>query len=165
MLKFKAFESTPKHFFFVYSSKQGITYRMCKDSDSECIFKKCFKWIKHTQKQTREKQSTPQTSYLFEIAHPYFEPIECTGMRVRAIHPHYHDNTDCVTLSCELWDRFSGAELCLLIWPQLSVSVFLLDVSFSTYSFTEYVCVCVFMWVEGGERGGVNHTDVCVVNI
>lgn len=115
---------------------------MCTSKTLNAFFK-CFKRMKHMQKQTCEKQSTHQISYLFKITHPYFEPIECTGMRVRAIHPHYHDNTDCVTLSVNCGIDFQEQNSAYSSDRSSSVSVFLLDVSFSTYSFTQYVCVCV----------------------
>lgn len=64
------------------------------------------------------------------------------------LNSHYHDNLrtewpSVVNCGIDFVPCESGAELCLLIWPQLSVSLFLLDVSFSPYCYTAYISVCV----------------------
>lgn len=80
--------------------------------------------------------------------HMYTHALKHTDVRKSGLlNSHYHDNTrtewpSAVNCGIDFVPGASGAELCLLIWPQLSVSLFLLDVSFSSYCYTEYVCVC-----------------------
>lgn len=145
--RLKAHRST-----FFYSSKQGMSERMCT-SKTLNAFLKCFKRMKHMQKQTWK---TIHTSNIISVQN--HTPIFRTYWMHRHESKGYSSSLPwqhwlCDPL-CELWDRFSGAELCLLIWPQLfclglSPWCLLLHLQFHSICvcLCECVCVCVFVWV------------------